>query len=33
MTEPVLLSSGHTYEKSAIMECIRINGAVDPNTR
>lgn len=33
MKDPVLLSSGHTYEKSAILECTRVNGPFDPTTR
>ncbi|CAK89202.1 unnamed protein product (macronuclear) [Paramecium tetraurelia] len=33
MCEPVLLSSGHTYEKCSINECIRVNGPYDPATR
>ncbi|CAD8094277.1 unnamed protein product [Paramecium sonneborni] len=33
MFEPILLSSGHTYEKCSINECIRVNGPFDPSTR
>lgn len=33
MLEPILLSSGHTYEKCSISECVRVNGPFDPSTR
>lgn len=33
MCEPVLLRSGHTYERGSINECIRVNGPYDPTTR
>ncbi|CAD8085336.1 unnamed protein product [Paramecium primaurelia] len=33
MCEPVLLKSGHTYERRSINECIRVNGPYDPTTR
>ena len=33
MEEPVILTSGFTYEKSAILSHFKINGAFDPLTR
>lgn len=33
MHEPTLISSGHTYERCSIIECIRVNGPYDPKTR
>jgi len=33
MHEPVILSSGFTYEKSAILKHFEVNGAFDPMTR
>jgi hypothetical protein len=33
MNEPVILSSGFTYEKTAILKHFEVNGAFDPMTR
>ena len=33
METPVILSSGHTYEKSAIVSHFKVNGPTDPLTR
>ena len=33
MNEPVILSSGFTYEKTAIQKHFEVNGAFDPMTR
>ena len=33
MEEPVVLSSGFTYEKSTILKHFEVNGRIDPLTR
>jgi len=33
MTDPVILSSGFTYERAAILKHFSINGYTDPMTR
>lgn len=32
MTEPVLIESGHTYEKAMILAHFNMSGAIDPIT-